>query len=218
MKLVCLILARKGSKRIKNKNLQKVGKKTLVAHTIEFAKKILPTKNIILSTDSPKIRKIGEDYNLKIYNLRPKKFATSNTTSYKSAEYEIKEYEKRNSSVNTIILLQPTSPFRSVKTYKKIIKKFFKKPSQPLITIKRVPLECNKFYKIKRSKLIRLTNKSDREFVYLPNGSFFIISKKILLQEKSFTSRNMQYQIIEDFKENIDIDTWQDLKLAKKLI
>ena len=50
MKLVCLILARKGSKRIKNKNLQKVGKKTLIAHTIEFAKKILPTKNIDLIT------------------------------------------------------------------------------------------------------------------------------------------------------------------------
>jgi len=37
------------------------------------------------------------------------------------------------------------------------------------------------------------------------------------LKEKSFFSKNMSYQIIEDVKENIDIDTWSDLKFARKL-
>ena len=40
MKIIIIILARKGSKRIKNKNLLPVNKKPLILHTIEFAKKI----------------------------------------------------------------------------------------------------------------------------------------------------------------------------------
>ena len=60
-----LICARQGSKGIKNKNLQKVGKISLVEHSIKLAKKI---KNnfIIISTDSKKILKLQiKNLNLK---------------------------------------------------------------------------------------------------------------------------------------------------------
>ena len=52
MKILYLILAREGSKRLKNKNLLKIQKKTLIELTINFVKKIAPRKNIIFSTDS----------------------------------------------------------------------------------------------------------------------------------------------------------------------
>ena len=45
MKILYLILARKGSKRLKNKNILKINKKTLIELTINFVKKIAPKKS-----------------------------------------------------------------------------------------------------------------------------------------------------------------------------
>ena len=55
-----LILARKNSKRLKNKNIKKLNSKPLILWTINFAKKINRTNNILVSSDSLKIIKIAK--------------------------------------------------------------------------------------------------------------------------------------------------------------
>ena len=65
MKVLVIIPARKGSKRLKRKNILKLNKKPLVQITIEFAKKLKNTFDIIVSTDDPKIIKISRKLNVK---------------------------------------------------------------------------------------------------------------------------------------------------------
>ena len=77
MQFVYLILARKGSVRIKNKNLKKIENKSLVERSIDFAKKIAKVDQIILSTDSNQIRSIGRKKGLNIDHLRPKRLSTN---------------------------------------------------------------------------------------------------------------------------------------------
>ena len=57
---ICIIPARKNSVRIKNKNLLKISNKSLVEICINVAKKSKLFKEIILSSDSKKILKIGK--------------------------------------------------------------------------------------------------------------------------------------------------------------
>jgi len=52
---VCLILARKGSKRIKNKNTTKINNKPLIEYTLNAAIKIMPLDNIFISTNDQKL-------------------------------------------------------------------------------------------------------------------------------------------------------------------
>ena len=54
--ILIVVLARKNSKRIKNKNIRKINGKSLVYITLEFAKK-LKLFNILVSTDSDKVKK-----------------------------------------------------------------------------------------------------------------------------------------------------------------
>ena len=55
MKIVAFIFARGNSKGIKNKNLLKFKKTTLLGHAIQQAKKVNYIKEVFLSTDSKKI-------------------------------------------------------------------------------------------------------------------------------------------------------------------
>ena len=75
--IVAFILARKGSKRLKNKNLQILFNKTsLVEATIKFAKKLRFVNDIILSSDHEKIHNIGKKEKILSPGLRPKNLSS----------------------------------------------------------------------------------------------------------------------------------------------
>lgn len=216
MNIICLILARKGSVRIKNKNLVKIKNKSLVERSILFSKKIISSDKIILSTDSQLIKKIGIKHSINVEDLRPKNISKSNTSSYKSAIYEIKKYEKKYSKVDAIILLQPTTPFRSIVTFRKLFKIFLKDPNKPLISIKKVNLKNDKLLQKRKGFVYPFINNKKKSDLYIPSGAYFLITKKTLVKNKSFTSNKMNFYKIKNIKESIDIDTYDDLNIAKR--
>ena len=59
MNYICIIPARSGSKRLKNKNTIKVNKKKLFEYTLEAALKTRRVKKIIITTN---IKKNGRTY------------------------------------------------------------------------------------------------------------------------------------------------------------
>ena len=59
---ICVIPARSGAKRIKNKNIKLFFGKPMIAFAIENAKKTKLFDKIIVSTDSKKIAKIDKNW------------------------------------------------------------------------------------------------------------------------------------------------------------
>lgn len=88
-KILAVILARSGSKGLKNKNLKKLGNKPLVSWSIDEAKKSKKIDSILLSTDSLKIAKIGMRKNIYVPFLRPKKLSGDKTPSVDALEHSI---------------------------------------------------------------------------------------------------------------------------------
>lgn len=68
-----IVPARSGSKGIKHKNIIPFLKKPLMAHSINFAKKLKFIDRVILSTDSEKYKKIGKKFGAEVPFLRSKK-------------------------------------------------------------------------------------------------------------------------------------------------
>ena len=68
-----VIPARSGSKGIKNKNLKKIKKLSLVARAIKISKKSKLIQRTFLSTDSDKIKREGLKYKAEVPFLRSKK-------------------------------------------------------------------------------------------------------------------------------------------------
>ena len=75
-KNIIFIPARTGSTRIHNKNIQKLGSETLLSRKIKTCLKA-QIGDVIVSTNSNKIKKYAEKFGAKCPYLRPSKYSTS---------------------------------------------------------------------------------------------------------------------------------------------
>ena len=82
-KIVVLIPARGGSKRIKSKNLYMIGNRPLLAWTIDAAKKEKIIDKIYVSTDDKNISFYAKYYGADIHQ-REKKYSKDNSLVYKT--------------------------------------------------------------------------------------------------------------------------------------
>ena len=73
LKVASIILARSGSKSLKNKNLSNLDGKPLIYYAIEAAQSSKRINRIFVSTDSKKIKKIALRYGAEVPFLRKKK-------------------------------------------------------------------------------------------------------------------------------------------------
>ena len=130
---LCFIPARIGSSRLKNKNLKKINKNTLVEITIKHAigTKFFRNNNIVLSSDSNKILKLGKKLNINCIKRSKKNSSNSSTTD--SALIEV--LSNNNFNIEGIFILQVTSPLRKISTLKKFIKYCKKKSLDHCLTV-----------------------------------------------------------------------------------
>ena len=72
MKIICLIIARGGSKSLPGKNILKINNIPLIAYSIYQAKQIKKINRIIVSTDDNEIMRVSKKYGAEILFKRPK--------------------------------------------------------------------------------------------------------------------------------------------------
>lgn len=213
MKVLVIIPARKGSKRLKRKNILKLNNKPLVQITIEFAKKLKNTFDIIVSTDDPDIIKISRKLNVKAPFLRPAKLSNDYASSYAVCAHAINFYEKKYTSIDAILLLQPTSPFRSKSVIDTIIKDFHKMKSRSVVSVQKLNLNPLSIIEKKLNKNHFFLK--DKKNLFKINGNFYLIEKELFLKKKKFFLPDTILYESESFKEGIDIDDINDFKFAK---
>ena len=100
-----IILARAGSKRLKNKNVRILHNKPLVSWSIEAAVYCKYANKVIVSSDSEEILKIAKEYDSNIALKRPSLLAQDETTSIDAVIHAINSCEKK---YDYTVLLQPT--------------------------------------------------------------------------------------------------------------
>ena len=212
MKNLIIIPARKGSKRLKNKNFLKLNGKSLLEHTIEFAKTVNNSDCIIVSTDSKKLQKISKSYDVLCPWLRPKNISDDKSTSASVAIHALKWFqEKYKQPIDNVILMQPTSPFRKNKTYINCLNLIKKYPNYSIATFQKNK-RCK--YNFTDQNLVKLT----KEEYLAPNGNLYLIKSKNLLKYKSFYKPKIKGYLIKNKHEKLDIDNIYDYNLAKLYI
>lgn len=206
-KICSIILARGGSKGIKNKNLVLINDKPLIYYAIKASLES-NVDETWLSSDSEIILKKAKSFGAKIIK-RPKKYAKDSSTSESAILHFLD-----NVDCDLIVFIQPTSPMILSKDINKGLRKIMKYDS--VISVSEIHqliwFGKNPSYNINNRKRRQLNKKT-----FLETGSFFITSRNNFIKYKNRISGNIGFVEI-DRSRSFDIDTFQDLEIIRKLL
>ncbi len=225
MRILALITARGGSKRVPGKNIRPLGGRPLIVWSIDVAKRIPEICDILISTDDAAIAEVARNAGALVPWLRPAELASDTATSVDVALHALDWYESERGAVDGLLLLQPTSPFRSRDTVLRGIGQFRLHQHRPVVGIflaESHPMWC-----------FQVVGETMRPFIdggglhlrsqdlppaYVVNGAFYLLTPDDLRRSKSFYSDEMTPLVIEKPEESIDIDTEWDWKMAEMVL
>lgn len=225
MKVLALIPARNGSKRLPGKNLRQLGEKPLINWTIEVAQQVDIFCDILVSTDGIELASLAREAGAFVPWLRPSELAVDDASSVETAIHALNWYESTKSRIDALVLLQPTSPFRKPITIKEGIKLFQKFSERSVLAV--TPQESmDSLSFIQRDDFIYTLEEGGANSIheavklkfFRPNGVLYVVSPQRLREEKSFTSGEIVPLIIDSEVESIDIDTEDDWRKAEKVV
>jgi CMP-N,N'-diacetyllegionaminic acid synthase len=224
MKILAIVPARGGSKRLPGKNIKLLGGKPLINWTIEIAQGIPEICETLVSTDSPEIAFVAKEAGANVPWLRPAILSTDHANSVDVAIHALDWYEAEYGIVDGLLLLQPTSPFRTQVTIKHGIELFKSNDYQPVIGVSPVRDHPMWTFKMKNGYMVPFLEHNgfglrsqNLETAFVANGSFYLISPEELRREKSFIGKRTLPLIIESQNEGIDIDTEWEFNLAQTI-
>ena len=212
MRNIIIIPARSGSKRLKNKNLLKLENKTLVERTIIFSQKVKDVDKIIVSSDHKDILKYQKKFQNITFIKRPQKLSSSKSLLIDTVKHLYKLSKK---DFKNVLILQPTSPFRSISLINNKWKKFIKlkKKYKSIVSISKETISNKRKFFIKSGVLVQKKNEKNNS--YEANGNFFMVNMEFLMKFKKFVKSGYSIgSIIHKNKYIIDIDTKKDYNLA----
>ena len=216
-KPICIIAARSGSKRIKNKNIINFFGKPLISYPIKVARESNLFDKIIVTTDSVKIAKIAKKYGAEVPFLRKKKLSDDKTGLREVIKDTIKNIKSQNRKYHfyiyaTAALLKKKNLIDAFKKIQRINYDF-------LISIKKFESNPLRAFKIKNNNLKFKWNKfakkntQNLEELYNDSGSFFIFKTESVFKKNILPSKTTFYQ--QSINEALDIDYPEDLEMLK---
>ena len=225
MRVLALIPARGGSKRLPGKNLLPLGGKPLISWSIDVVRDLPCVVDVLVSTDDLAIAQVAVENGAMVPWLRPPELATDNANSVDVALHALNWYETEHGVVDGLMLLQPTSPLRTRATVEHGIALFQAVKGLGVVGVS--PAATHPMWAFKRvgsvlkpwvSQKALQTRSQDLPEAYAVNGAFYLLSPKKLRKLRSFFPNGFLPLIMGDEWESIDIDTEKDYLLAQALV
>jgi N-acylneuraminate cytidylyltransferase len=222
LRILAVITARGGSKRLLAKNVRLLGTKPLVVWSVDVAKGVPDICDILVSTDDSVTAEVARNAGALVPWLRPAELASDTASSVDVCLHALNWYEGENGKVDGLLLLQPTSPFRSRRTVLRGIDLFRSNERLPVVGVSPAashPMWC---FQIQGQTLRPFidgaelrTRSQDLPPAYVVNGALYLIAPEDLRRLHSLVSDDALPLRIEEPQEAIDIDTERDWKMAE---
>lgn len=225
VRLLAIVPARGGSKRLPRKNVLPLGGKPLIAWTIDAARASDCFVDVLVSTDDIEIADAARAYGALVPWLRPAEFATDTARSIDVVLHALDWYERERSPVTGIMLLQPTSPFRTTATIRDAAARFIAMGADaPVVSVSPASNHPVWTFSVEGARMqpfcgwdnLKLRSQ-DLPPAYTLNGSIYVSTPTRLRATQSFFAEDMNALVMSDSTESEDIDTALDWERAVRL-
>lgn len=208
-KIVAVILARGGSKRVPNKNIRNFKGQPLIAWSIKAALSEHLIKDIVVSTDSSEISEIAISYGADVVN-RPKYLASDTASSQDALEHVLSQDQYNDSDF--FVVLQPTSPLRESDLIFRGLSEIIDDDSVDSV----IELNCENLFtgsvdsnNLWKSDFSEGTMSQSLPSVYFPSGRLWVFRCASGFEANTFSNKNCK-AIIGEYSRNINIDYEHD--------
>ena len=225
-RVLAIIPARGGSKGLPGKNIKELWGKPLIAWSIEQAKSCSDIDRIVVSTDDREIAEVAKKYGAEVPFMRPAELSSDTAATINVIFHTIEWLKKyQDYQAKYILLLQPTSPLRTVKDIENAIQTLKDKNARAVVSVcetdhhpwwsNTLPEDGN-MKDFLRAEILN-KRRQDLPVFYRLNGSIYLAETDYLHEYNGFLGTGtFAYKMPK--KRSVDIDSDLDFKLATLLL
>jgi CMP-N-acetylneuraminic acid synthetase len=196
-----------------------------MAWSIKAALACKTIDKVVVSTDSDKYAQLAKFYGAEIVN-RPPELARDETATEPVLKHALETVEKQGDKVETLVLLDPTSPFRLVSDINQCLELLKQPETESVVTVCEVDhnpyfvmgtVDDKKYFHyplIKPEKPI--FRRQDAPKVFRLNACVYVIKKELVLKEKRFTAKTRAIEM--PLIRSVHIDSPEDFLFAEFLL
>ncbi len=220
MKVLAIVTARGGSKRIPRKNIKEFCGKPIMAYSVEAAKNSGVFDTVMISTEDEEIAQIGQQYGAEVPFYRSEETASDYATTTDVLMEVLDEYDRRGQHFDIACCIYPTAPFVTAKRLLEAVNMLKESNADTVIPV--VPFS----YPPQRAMVIEdgmlkfkypenlIVRSQDLEKHYHDAGQFYVFRTDAFKKNKNLLLGNI-LPIVLDELEVQDIDTEEDWKMAE---
>ena len=215
---LALIPARGGSKGIPRKNIRDIAGKPLIAWTIEAALAAKGIAQVVVSTDDEEIAEIARAWGAQVPFLRPAELATDEAPGIAPVLHAVEQLPQHEA----LVLLQPTSPLRSVADIEAVLA--LGASADFVVSVTAASENPAWMYTLgpagrleRYAALDDVTRRQDGPAIKVLNGAIYYCKTEALLRERRLVGEGtLGYEMPP--RRSVDIDGLLDMKLAELLL
>ncbi len=223
-KILTIIPARAGSKRVVNKNVRKLGGKSLVERAMELAISLSDLiDKTVLSSDGDAILNEAKNFPEILALKRPEGISGDKAPAITYVQHALHEVEKNGDHYDIVVILQPSSPFTLAEDVRGTIEQLdFANGVEASVSV----MESDHAYhpmKLKRLQNKRLISYLEDEkgqtmahelpVLYVRNGSVYVAGRNLVNKGIVISDESNAYVMPRE--RSIDINDELDFKFAE---
>ena len=223
-RVLAIIPARGGSKRLPGKNVWDFLGRPLIGWSVAFARSLRQFAEVIVSTDSPSIADVARAAGASVPWLRPPELASDTAATVDVVLHAIRELRKSGESFDMIAVLQPTTPFRRIERWTEALAAVAGGAPAALGVRE---MSADLFWSYRREESGRMTplfpdqiarRSQDLPVACVPNGSLYLARVDQVEQYRSLAPPGVFGVLCDEAFESIDIDDAADWEEAERLL
>lgn len=219
-RVLSVIPARGGSKRLPRKNILKIGPHPMIAYSIMAARDAASVTDWLVSSEDDEIIEIAREYGAAVPFKRPQHLATDNVRNIDVVLHALEYMEKKaGETYDIIVLLQPTAPIRKASHIDEAVKLLWESDLPSLAAVKGPYQKRDPILKRidEQGNLVSYRDNSEqdpREPFYIYNAALYAVKRDYFVNEKRFISEKQVPFVMDKFY-STDVDEMADLIVAE---
>jgi len=218
-KILCVIPARGGSKRLPGKNIKPLLGLPLIAYAIAAAKGSAYLDRVVVSTDSQEIATVSRQHGAEVI-MRPPALATDTSKIVPAYQHAVAAAEEA-AVFDLVVLVQPTVPGVKAGDIDAAIEKIISTGARSCISICEIVDRPEFMYRVSKEGMLApytdtpAGRTQDMEPLYRVNGAVYVTERGTLMDKGKIIDPESCASVLMPRERSVDIDTELDFIVAE---